>query len=162
MGTLSMAGSRILLVENEALFGVDLAMTLEERGFVVTGPIRCPAVAEAAITGGDVDLALLDIELGQGLTSFGIARALQAHGIPYIFVTGHAPSALALPPDLSCRTRMTKPVDVPNLLVLMREAIEAADRAQLGGRSTGSGRKGGAVSAAAPTGSEAVSAGKTA
>lgn len=160
MGTLSMAGSRILLVENEALFGVDLAMTLEERGFVVTGPIRCPAVAEAAITAGKVDLALLDIELGQGLTSFGVARTLQAHGIPYIFVTGHAPSALALPSDLSCRTRMTKPVDVPILLVLMREALEAADRAQPGESATGSGGKQRVVSAAAPSNSQAVSAGK--
>lgn len=121
----SIGGSKILLVEDEALFGVDLAMTLEERGFVVSGPLRHMAAAREEIVAGRVDLALLDIELGPGLTSFDIARVLQAHGVPYIFVSGHAPSALELPADLSFFARMTKPVDVPNLLVLMREALES-------------------------------------
>ena len=119
----SIGGSKILLVEDEALFGVDLAMTLEERGFVVSGPLRHTATARAEIAAGRVDLALLDIELGPGLTSFDIARVLQAHGVPYIFVSGHAPSALELPADLSFFARMTKPVDVPSLLVLMRDAL---------------------------------------
>lgn len=123
MGTRSIAGSKILLVEDEALFGVDLAMTLEERGFVVSGPVRHTATAKAELAAGRIDLALLDIELGQGLTSFDIARSLQAHGVPYIFVSGHAPSAVELPADLSFFARMTKPVDVPNLLVLMRDAL---------------------------------------
>ncbi len=162
MGTHSMAESRILLVEDEALFGVDLAMTLEERGFVVSGPVRCPAVAEAAIIAGDVDLALLDIELGQGLNSFGLARTLQAQCVPYIFVTGHAPSALALPRDLSCRTRMTKPVDVPNLLVLIREALETAAHAFSGTIATAGGGNREEASSAAPSGLEAASAGKMA
>lgn len=130
MGSHGVSGSRILLVEDEFLFGVDLAMTLEERGFVVSGPLRCAATAEAEIAAGRVDLALLDIELGQAQTSFGVARALQGHGVPYIFMTGHAPSALELPADLSCYARMTKPVDVPNLLILMREALRPASAGQ--------------------------------
>ncbi|SFH42605.1 Response regulator receiver domain-containing protein [Palleronia marisminoris] len=128
----SIAGSKILLVEDEALFGVDLAMTLEERGFVVSGPLRHMATARAEIAAGRVDLALLDIDLGPGLTSFDIARVLQAHGVPYIFVSGHAPSAVELPADLSSFARMTKPVDVPNLLVLMRDALGSEATVGLG------------------------------
>ena len=71
-----MSGERLLLVEDEALIGLDLRLTLEERGFVVEGPVRTEAAAMKVLETAEIAMALLDINLGRGRTSFGIARIL--------------------------------------------------------------------------------------
>ena len=89
MASNSLAGSRILVVEDEYFLADDARSTLSRLGAEVVGP--APTVAEASAlieTGGQIDCALLDVNL-RGETAFDVADALQQRGIPFAFVTGY-------------------------------------------------------------------------
>ena len=75
----------ILIVEDEALIALDLAMTLEDAGADISGP--CMTVANALAKAGDVDLAVLDVDL-RGEDVFPVADRLLLSGTPFIFHTG--------------------------------------------------------------------------
>lgn len=89
--TMPLEGFAILLVEDEPLIALDLAITLEDAGAVVIGP--CANVDEAlSIITQKADHptlsgAVLDVDLGDE-TSIPIARELQVQGIPFVFHTG--------------------------------------------------------------------------
>ncbi|WP_143747381.1 response regulator [Marinibacterium profundimaris] len=72
------ASTRVLLVEDEFLIGMDLAMFLEEWGYVVDGPHASSSKAIAAIEKDPPNLAILDVNLGRDDTSLPIAQML--HG----------------------------------------------------------------------------------
>lgn len=64
------------------------------------------AEALAAIDAGEVDRAVLDINL-KGEMSFPIADRLDAEGIPYVITTGY--SAETLPERFRDKPRLEKP-----------------------------------------------------
>jgi CheY-like chemotaxis protein len=82
-------GLRLLVVEDEALVAMLLEDTLQALGCSVVGPAGNVARALALLEREDVDLALLDVNLGGGERSYPIADALAARGIPFVFVTGY-------------------------------------------------------------------------
>jgi CheY-like chemotaxis protein len=59
------------------------------------------------------DFAVLDINIA-GETSFDLARALAARGIPYIFSTGYGTGGL--PPDMLEQRVLTKPFGSDDLM----------------------------------------------
>ena len=118
-----MSGERLLLVEDEALIGLDLRLTLEERGFVVEGPVRTEAAAMKVLETAEIAMALLDINLGRGRTSFGIARILAERGIPFVFVTGYTNATVDLPPDLAHAPRVLKPLDDHALMEVVQRTV---------------------------------------
>lgn len=81
----------IMVVEDEALIALDLAMTLEEMGADVCGPFGTVAAALCCCEG--VDAAVLDVDL-HGELVFPVADRLQASGTPFLFHTARA--------DISC------------------------------------------------------------
>ena len=84
----ALAGTRVLLVEDEPI----IAMTAED----MLDALGCAVVASAATLGealgasarGGFDVAVLDINLN-GVASLPVADALKEAGLPFIFTTGY-------------------------------------------------------------------------
>lgn len=75
----SSAGSRILVVEDNANLALALERSLESDGHRVQIVDRGDQVAEV-VRGGDIDLVVLDLML-PGLDGFEVLRALREHGV---------------------------------------------------------------------------------
>jgi two-component system, response regulator PdtaR len=74
---------RILLAEDEFITAFDLCDTFEEAGYEIEGPHAGICSAMLACRKGKPDLAVLDIELADGLT-FELAQKLIDENIPVI------------------------------------------------------------------------------
>jgi PAS domain S-box-containing protein len=86
-------GSRIMVVEDEALVAMVESDALTELGYEVAGPFSRPAEALAAVKAGGLAAAILDINLG-GTPVYPVAEELSARGIPFIFVTGYGTESI--------------------------------------------------------------------
>jgi CheY-like chemotaxis protein len=86
-------GRRILVVEDEAATSLMIESVLMDVGCNVVGPAYDVAQALALAARRDIDCALLDVRLGNDFV-YGAADVLSKHGIPIVFVTGYAPSAI--------------------------------------------------------------------
>ncbi|HEX7885356.1 MAG TPA: response regulator [Phenylobacterium sp.] len=122
--TETLAGTRLLIVEDETLVAMMVEDMLSDLGCVVVDVAG--TVARGLSLVGDPNLALdgaiLDVNLG-GEKVYPVADVLQAHRIPFIFATGygvagiaegyeHVP-ALAKPYDLSRLERILNAVIHP-------------------------------------------------
>ena len=112
---------RILVLEDEGLIGIDLALTLQAQGYEVLGPCRKAAEVLESARRLHPDLAILDINLGDGTDSFKVAQMLQAAEIPLLFVSGYSEAVLPTPPGLRTARRLRKPVATKDLV----DGIEA-------------------------------------
>jgi PAS domain S-box-containing protein len=82
------AANRVMIVEDEALVAMAMNDLMTNLGFTVVGPFGKMAEALAAMKRGDVDAAILDINLG-GELIYPLADVLLIEGVPFIFVTGY-------------------------------------------------------------------------
>ena len=78
----------MLLVEDEALVAMMIQETLAEFGFQVIGPVSSASEALSASRDSQLDAAVLDINLGDGLV-YTVAEILSKRGVPFVFVTGY-------------------------------------------------------------------------
>ena len=78
----------ILIVEDEPLIAMMVEDYLDLLGHRVAGSCDNVADALAMVAGGDIDAALLDVNLRSGEKSFAVADALAQAGIPFVFATG--------------------------------------------------------------------------
>jgi CheY-like chemotaxis protein len=85
---------RILLVEDEALIALLLEDMLEGLGYTVVEVSAQLEAGLAAAERADIDIAVLDVNLGGHVRSFPIADRLRMRGIPFLFTTGHGRSGL--------------------------------------------------------------------
>jgi PAS domain S-box-containing protein len=81
----------ILIVEDERLIALDTAMLLEDHGYKT----RIAECGESALdivnNHGDIDLILMDIDLGPGIDGPETAKIiLKNHSIPIVFLTSHS------------------------------------------------------------------------
>ena len=83
-----MSGKRILVVEDEYLIAMHLAVILKKLGLGVVGPFGSLENGLAAAKDQHIDMAVLDVNLA-GEMSYPIADALQARQVPFIFATGY-------------------------------------------------------------------------
>lgn len=105
----ALAGLRALIVEDEALIAMHIEDVLEERGLLIVGRFRNVADALACIDDAPPDIALLDVNLGEGMTSLPIAEHLSLRGVPFAFLTGYGQSGVTERfPDAEV---LSKPVD---------------------------------------------------
>lgn len=83
---MALTGARVLLVEDEPVIGMDLAMILSDFGAIVDGP---HATVEAAMERLESvpDVALLDINLRKTTTE-GLAVHLREIGVPFVVLSG--------------------------------------------------------------------------
>lgn len=82
-------GHRIFVVEDEAVVAFEMSDALEDLGFEVVGPSIHLEDAERKARESDIDVAVLDVNLGRGRTSEPVARILRERGIPFVFLTAY-------------------------------------------------------------------------
>ncbi|RPE81339.1 response regulator [Vulcaniibacterium tengchongense] len=79
---------RVLIVEDESLLAMMLEDMLSDLGWEVAANVASVPEALQAIERGGFDLALLDVNIA-GREVFPVADALQARGVPLVFITGY-------------------------------------------------------------------------
>jgi DNA-binding NtrC family response regulator len=84
---LDLNGKRVLVVEDEMLIAMDLADMLENEGASTSLAATLEKGLEVAHS-QVLDLAILDVTLGQGATCAPIASALRERGVPYVLHSG--------------------------------------------------------------------------
>lgn len=87
--------ARVCVVEDDPFIALDTSTTLEELGFDVAGPFHSLKTAMERCSICTFDCALLDVNLGRGETSEGVAAVLRERRVPFAFVTAYAPDAVA-------------------------------------------------------------------
>ncbi len=112
---------RALIVEDEALVGMELEATLTRAGIEVLGPATDVRQAIDLLSETDADIVLLDINLN-GEKSFLVAEALTKRSTPFIFCTGYAAHVI-LPPRFSHVPVLAKPYTVDQLFHAMNRAV---------------------------------------
>jgi DNA-binding response OmpR family regulator len=103
---------RVLIVEDEWLIAVALEGMVSDLGHEVIGPANDVARALELVSSRTVDAALLDVALGTE-TSFPIAEMLEAHKLPFAFLTGYTTAELPL--QYCARAVLAKPVSSDRL-----------------------------------------------
>jgi len=114
---------QILIVEDEWLVAEDFEHALREADFAVVGPASNFAKALEYIEGGLIDGALIDVNLGEGISE-ALARALEERNIPFAVVTGY--DVDDLPSLLSRHPVVNKPVGERALPQLVSKLLEKA------------------------------------
>lgn len=86
---MSAEGRRVLVVEDEVILALDYSDALVELGYEVVGPALTLEDALKLVDGERLDCALLDVNLGRGITSRPVAEILRAKSIRIAFVTAY-------------------------------------------------------------------------
>ncbi len=102
----SLAGKRVLIVEDEYLIAHDLKRALNALDAEVVGPVANMSAAFALAGDTTLDAAVLDINLC-GAMSYPVADRLVQGGIPHVFVTGY--DDWAMPEGYRATPRVSKP-----------------------------------------------------
>lgn len=113
-------GRRILVVEDEVMIALMLETALTDAGCDVVGPCSSVTEASSAIKLGNLDAAILDINL-RGETSFSLARMLMQHQVPIVVVSGYTPEVL--PADLRVVSFHEKPFQSAAVMCSLADAI---------------------------------------
>ncbi|MGH6788212.1 MAG: response regulator [Pseudolabrys sp.] len=90
---LLIAGNRIMIVEDEALVAMAARDLMMELGFSVVGPFSKMSEAITALKDGDIDAAILDVNLSGELV-YPLADILATGGVPFIFATGYGAESI--------------------------------------------------------------------
>jgi two-component sensor histidine kinase len=117
-----LTGTRVLLVEDNAVIGLDMAEGLEAAGAKVIGPVASLQQALGVAAGGGFDVAVLDVNLG-GEQVFPLADLLAERRVPYAFLTGYDASVM-VPERLRSASALRKPIRVAALTALVRRLID--------------------------------------
>jgi DNA-binding response OmpR family regulator len=112
--------ARILIVEDDFLIALELARFIRGAGHTVVGPEASVTATIRALSQQEIDLALLDVNLGGELV-FPIAKMLDGMSVPYIFVTSYSESAM--PPQFRQRSLVRKPYSPELLLAQMQQVL---------------------------------------
>lgn len=115
----SLAGYRVLLVEDNFNIARALSRALEVQGAEVVGPVGTVKDALALVgTDTPIDRALLDINL-RGEFAYRVAEALRSKGVRVVFLTGYDETSIpASYRDVPC---LQKPVNLARLVRALRD-----------------------------------------
>ncbi|MBS7700493.1 MAG: response regulator [Chelatococcus sp.] len=118
----TLAGTRVLLVEDEALVAMMLEDSLSDLDCLVAGVASTLNEAEAKIVTVDFDVAILDVNLN-GKQTDPIARALKGKDVPFVFCTGYG--SLSLPAEFGGAPVLAKPFQLQELQAVLTEVLRA-------------------------------------
>ena len=122
----SLAGLKVLVLEDEPLVSMMLEDMLLDFGCEVVGPFASVGQALALVSDGRegrVDIAILDVNVA-GEHSFSVAQALIDRGTPFIFSSGL--DDFRMDPRWAGRPNLQKPFASANLEKALVEAWAAA------------------------------------
>jgi DNA-binding response OmpR family regulator len=111
----------ILLVEDDIILSTDLAFALTEAGCKAIVPAPSNAAALSAMVHYIFDVAILDVNV-QNEWVFPVANALEAIGIPFLFLTAYSHDSI--PAQHRGRPFLQKPHHPDGLLDALVELIE--------------------------------------
>jgi DNA-binding response OmpR family regulator len=103
----STGGPRILVVEDDWMVAAQIQEIVNRSGFDVAGPVGDLPSGLALARVEELAAALLDVDLGSGVTAYPIADVLREHDIPYAFVTSLRQDQLL--PEHADRPLVAKP-----------------------------------------------------
>lgn len=129
MNPQSVAGTRVLVVEDEALVVMMLEDMLEQLGCEVVAVAPRLGQAKKIIETKQFDCALLDINLA-GEPVYPLAQRLSALGTPFVFVTGYERPEM-LKRFQGCPV-LRKPFEVDALGKTLAKVMAAATEARAG------------------------------
>ncbi len=109
-------GRRILLAEDEALVSLDLAATITAAGGIIVGPFVSNAEALAMLPSGQVDAAVIDLNL-RGERSVALMEALGRACIPFLICSGYG--ATSVPTAFKQRPFVAKPFFTHELIAAL-------------------------------------------
>jgi CheY-like chemotaxis protein len=117
----SLAGRRVLVVEDELLTAMEMERILGDLGCDIVGPAPSVKRALALLDEERPDLAVLDVQLGAERAA-PIAERLEALGIPFVLVTGYG-QLEPKEPVLRRAPRLSKPVEEREIAQALARAI---------------------------------------
>lgn len=123
-GVESLAGLRVLVVEDEALLALDLEEGLVAEGCEVVGPAGNLSQALKLARDRAVDAAILDINLA-GEAVFPLAEMLAERQVPLFFATAYPWADEIYPPKLRSAPRLSKPYTVAQAVGQLRRLVSA-------------------------------------
>lgn len=118
----NLAGTRVLVAEDQAGLARMLAVMLRQFGCEVLGPLATVREAEQSLRSNAPDVCLLDVRLRDG-DSFPLARQLLEQGIPFVFSTGFDNDRIEA--DLQEVTLLVKPYTQEAVGEALLEALQA-------------------------------------
>lgn len=104
---------RVLVIEDEALVSMAVVEEITDAGAIVAGTAHRVAEALEMVNGAEADVAILDGNL-HGESVEAIAKALEARGIPFCFLSGYGREHL--PSGFEPYPVVEKPFDTAQLL----------------------------------------------
>jgi CheY-like chemotaxis protein len=104
----TLAGKRILVVEDDGLIAFDIVSELRRAGCTAIGPALRLETAMTIAAAQDIDAAVLDVFL-EGAYAWQLAGTLKAQGVPFLFQTGFG-RFLDFPAEFASVPRLEKPV----------------------------------------------------
>ena len=126
MTHLPLTDLRILVVEDDYYSATDTKAVIESAGGEVVGPFGTDEEARAALDADGADLAVIDINLGNGPV-FDFARYLEKTKLPFLFATGY--DQAVVPDDLKAIVRLEKPFRPAELVSAAASVHQAANAA---------------------------------
>ncbi len=120
---------RVLVVEDEPMVAMLIEDMLVDLGCIIAGVATTVGEAMEMASSLQVDFALLDIDLGEGATSFEVAVALGARRTPFAWLTGFGPRGV--PPGYAMAPVLDKPIN-PTLFAEVIRAWPARGQAGAG------------------------------
>lgn len=120
------AGKRVLIIEDEFLLVLAMEEAFEDRGFAIVGPVAEVQEAEALAREAEVDAAVLNIRLRDGMV-FPAVRPLLDRGIPFVFVSSEnvdMPAWVPQVPWFKKHVPMDVVVDAVVRLIDQQKAVE--------------------------------------
>jgi CheY-like chemotaxis protein len=113
VGPATLAGRRLLVIEDEYFIGDDIAHALTNLGAEVIGPLPDLADAVGILERGEaIDAALLDINIRNQMV-FPLARLLRSRNVPFVFTTGYDRTSVVA--EFQDVQLWEKPLDMPRL-----------------------------------------------
>jgi CheY-like chemotaxis protein len=120
-----MDNSRVLVVEDEPIIGLELQETLEQMGFVVPAIVVSADKIMEAVAMHRPDVILMDIRLHSFIDGIDAARRLRmVSNVPIIYLSAYTDDAVR---NRAAKTQpvavLAKPVDEATLLATIRQAL---------------------------------------
>ncbi len=120
-GQASLAGRKVLVVEDEYLIADDLAEMLKEAGANVVGPAASLPIAMRILDHGEkIDAAVLDINLRE-VEVFPLADRLAEQKVPIIFLTGYGQNNV--PERFAAIGRCEKPMEIHKVIAFLDSVL---------------------------------------